>query len=530
MESNYQPARTSPSLNTAAKPLRAAVVVPPIQDFYFSPHRFSTIGASILSDLLKRVGLEVTFVNFPAMVKKGCTMSLPSELSYLKPYILEDETGKASFFKTFKRFGPSLQQCSEMICVLKPDLCFYSCFAFCYATPALQLSKLVKQQCLRAVSVFGGAGVSTYPEYFLRDESVDYTISGEAEVSICDFINYITTPYPEPNKVSGLGWKENGNFRYSPVRLTESEEILCPAMKTGESRAMAYYTVSLSRGCPLECNFCSNWLCHGKNFRRCTDQQIEKIIDEISKSDISSKKTISINFEDDNLLFDYPFWVKTIKSIRNQFPDTQFYAENGIDYRLLNDQKCRELISLGFAQFNFSLGSVNKSVLKTAGRKTDLEHYSAMLSIASQYSLPVITYFICGFKDDSIESIAQNLAFLFKQKTLIGISLFYAVPGICGFEDRSMFDRLAPVLCCGSSAYPWNNSLSTETLISAFRLARIINLSKSQIISSDEKLLLDEIFKTKKLFTILKKKSEISIVEVPNQDHQLVRMVLEMAR
>jgi hypothetical protein len=37
----------------------AAVVVPPLRDFYFTRHRFSSLGAAIVASLLKREGLQV---------------------------------------------------------------------------------------------------------------------------------------------------------------------------------------------------------------------------------------------------------------------------------------------------------------------------------------------------------------------------------------------------------------------------------------------------------------------------------------
>lgn len=509
---------------------RAAVIIPPIQDFYFTAHRFSSIGSHIVVDLLKKAHIPSTLINFPLMMRKGTSIKLPGELSYLKPFIIENETGKASFFRTYKLFGPHLDSCVETISQLQPDICYFSCFAFCYSTPALELCRILKKQFPKIITVFGGAGVSAYPEYFLKDESVDFTLSGEAEINTCDFISYLTSNKPAPESISGLGWKENGTKYFSAVKtVTNADQINCPVIKTEERNKEIFLTVSLSRGCPSGCNFCSNWLCHGKEFRRCTQNTADDIINQITEFCFTSKKTACINFEDDNLLFDYPFWLQIIRTIKNRLPNAKFYAENGIDYRLLNIDRCEELIACGFSQFNFSLGSVNKMIMTNAGRQNHLEKFNTIVSYISKFKIPVITYFICGFKDDTTESVAHNLAFLSKHSTMIGISLYYPVPGIQGFEDRALFDKVPPFLCCGSSAYPWNLSLSTQTMITAFRLTRIINLSKSSFTSLEEKRLLDLFYKHKRLYTFQKTKSgSMEIVEVANQDYELVRLYCEL--
>jgi len=235
-----------------------------------------------------------------------------------------------------------------------------------------------------------------------------------------------------------------------------------------------------------------------------------------------------LNFEDDNLLIDYDFWIDTIKLLNSHFRDISFSAENGIDYRLLNSSNCKELIEMGFTQFNLSLGSVSGEINRSSARSSDLDHYCSLLKIITDFNIPVITYFICGFKEDTPESVARNLAFLSNKETLIGISLFYPVPGIAGYENREIFDLRSSRLCCGSSAFPWNNSLSTQSMITAFRLSRIINLSKAKSVDPLHRQLLEKFFSTGKLFTLQRTQSGLKVIEVSNQDNELVGLYLEM--
>jgi hypothetical protein len=506
------------------KPINATVVIPPIEDFYFTPHRFSSIGATILAALLQNQGLKVSILNFPLMNEKGVKITLPKELSYLKNQIIENETGKTTYFTSYKRFGPPDLLSAQKIIDTKPDICFFSCFAFCYAKTMLQLIKQVKKLSPDTIIIAGGAGVSAYPEFFIRGNLIDYVIAGEAETSIVALIEMLNSAEFHPENVPNLVWKNEDEIAYSLIKKhTLPEEIECPIIKTRETPKTIFLTVSLSRGCPLKCRFCSNWLSHGYEFRHNTIEHLELSIDELKQTDINEEKEVCVNFEDDNLMLDYNYWLQSIDLFKKRFPKARFYAENGIDYRLLDPAKCNHLIDLGLAQFNFSIGSVNDLVLENNNRESDLSRYD---KIVASINVPVITYFICGFEQDTIESIAQNLRFFISRPTLIGISLFYPVPGISGYQDRSIFNSVSPAQCTGSAAYPWNKSLSTKTLITAFRLARYINLSKSKIKSQIEEELVQRIFTTKKLHTIIKTKNGLIIIEVPVQDKTLVEMCL----
>jgi len=149
------------------------------------------------------------------------------------------------------------------------------------------------------------------------------------------------------------------------------------------------------------------------------------------------------------------------------------------------------------------------------------------ISFLSDRAIPSVTYFICGFREDTLATVAANLRYLAKVNTTIGISLFYPVPGIDGFESKKIFDEVSSTLSLGSAAWPWNQSLSTKTMITAFRLSRYINILKQGSRSDEENQLIDLITNKKELFTFVHEKSgKKTMVSVPRQDKDLVKLVL----
>ena len=134
--------------------------------FILHGHRFSGLGAEILSKLLRQNGWEVRLLNFPLQKKKGKRLQLPQPLDYLKPHIIENEEGHLSFFTRYQRFGPSLDECAAQVVSSPPDIVFISCFAFCYADAALELASSIRSEAPDIPIVIGGAGVSAYPDFF----------------------------------------------------------------------------------------------------------------------------------------------------------------------------------------------------------------------------------------------------------------------------------------------------------------------------------------------------------------------------
>ena len=123
--------------------------------------------------------------------------------------------------------------------------------------------------------------------------------------------------------------------------------------------------------------------------------------------------------------------------------------------------------------------------------------------------------------------MAANIAYLAKQPTRIGISLFYPVPGIYDFTDKTIFDAEPVVLCAGSSAFAWNQSLTTAELVTAFRLSRFVNLLKSDSKTDAETDLIQKIIKDQKMYTLIRDNGSRKIIPVEDAANDMVRMFFD---
>lgn len=426
--------------------LKALVVVPPLRDFYFTPHRASFIGANTLLKILQKYNIDSKLFNFPIFKKKSKSISIPKELNYLKKHI-----GKEMFFKDYKLFGHDFENAAQIVAGESPKIVFISCFAFGYAEDSIEFGKYLKKINPQIITAVGGAGVTVYPDYFKNSGTFDFILPGNAEDIVPIFLDQ--------------------KFNIKNLQKIHSTSELIPTIKIKNKQL---FSVVLSTGCPKNCEFCSNHLTQGKKFTLLNDSNL---INQIK--DFCDEK-IHINFEDDNILFAKEHLFRLILEIRDTNKQATFSAENGLDYMLLSIDEAEFLIKNGFSQFNFSLVSKNSSILNANKRNKDFIKFENLITAISSHKIKIFTYFIAGLKNDNFKSVETLISYLQNLPTILGISPFYPVPGIKGFENREIFKNKPAYLTLGSSFYPWNSCMSTEELIQLFCKVRKINLEKGR--------------------------------------------------
>jgi radical SAM superfamily enzyme YgiQ (UPF0313 family) len=211
--------------------MRVAIVIPPIRDFYFTPQRASFLGPLTLSRLLEKAGIEHRVFN--AVRTRGRPIKLPVELSYLSRYL-----GMPGFFREYRRYGIEDEVMALRIAEWNPEIVLISCFAFGYAMDAISLSRTLRRVLPRTVQYAGGAGVSAYPEYFIRHGDFDYAVKGEVDASLAELITR-----PEE-------FHAGDSIITDPRMLIRDASFLPVVAKMHESVDTAYFSTMTPAGFP----------------------------------------------------------------------------------------------------------------------------------------------------------------------------------------------------------------------------------------------------------------------------------------
>lgn len=438
--------------------MKSALIVPPVRDFYFTPQRAAFLGIRTLGLLLNERG--VPYEMFNGVRRRGRRESLPASLEHLRPHL-----GKEYFFGNFYRFGTTEENLAARVREYGPDIIFITSIAFCYAEEAMRTAHACKELMPDVPVVIGGPGPSVYPEYYLRSSAADYAAAGEAECFIDGFLC-------DPSSAPGVWYQEGGilNHVEAPDTPCYFRPVLVPLHETADT---AYYSTMITRGCPKRCSFCPVWR-QFPGFRKAAADDIEEMCAQLK----GSGKQVHINFEDDNVTLDFPWFHNVLETVRRcTGGNFSFSMENGSSFAVLDEEKVRVLKEYNVRQMNLSLISANPDILAENRRGRDTGAFEEAVRLLDRYKIPVIAYIIAGLKGESRNSVMEGVRFLERLPVLIGISAYYPVPGIEGYEDRSFFDAIPPRQCAGSAFMPWHD-ISTPELVDIFIAARRINVVK----------------------------------------------------
>ncbi|HSH05018.1 MAG TPA: radical SAM protein [Anaerolineae bacterium] len=162
-------------------------------------------------------------------------------------------------------YGWSLPKLSQQLQALAPDYILIGHTGSTAAhTTCLQTATAVRQACLQAKIVYGGV----YPSYNAQASldqcpALDVIVCGEGEQTILDLIDAWENNIPMET-VAGLVTREHGQHpRRPPLRNLDDyrpgwELVDWPQYElfgVGRSAGMQF-----SRGCPLTCTYCGQWL------------------------------------------------------------------------------------------------------------------------------------------------------------------------------------------------------------------------------------------------------------------------------
>lgn len=482
----------SPDLSrgTVRATMRAIVAQPSVKDFYFTPHRAAALGAHRVAELLGEGG-DVVVMNLPLLTRRARSMPLPAEFSHLQPFVTPDEFGPTSFFPQFHRYGPRADEAAHLILAQEPDRVFISCFAFCYAAEAIDLAAALRRLRPELWVGIGGAGPSVWPEYFAAAGSshgemgttgveIAPTRGGALPTGALDrhgpLFDSVYVGEAEGLHVGLSAFRKRTAAGSTIHGAGHRTPIIRPVWAVvGENRQHVSVSMSVTRGCPERCGFCSNRLTHGPAFRVPDWGQIEAALCEIAR--VAEGRTLRLNIEDDNILCAEGLLERIAEHLIASGVALSLTAENGLDYRLLDEAMVARLSKLGLRQLNLSLAIEEGPLERSQSRGTRLDHLAKVLDAAAIKGVDAVTYFICGLPGQSAGEVASILRLLRELPTRLGISLYYPVRGLPGSPGDGVLWKVHPRLTAGSSAYPWAG-LSTSQLVTAFRLARYINLER----------------------------------------------------
>ncbi|OWT32790.1 B12-binding domain-containing radical SAM protein [Methanobrevibacter sp. 87.7] len=409
--------------------------------------------------------MKITFINPPQTASKYKFMGViapPLGMSYIAA-VLEKNDYDVSIIDACA-LDYTLEQLSDRVKEENPDIVSISALTPTIGS-ALESAQVVKETIPETKVILGGYHPTFNFEETIHDENVDLVIRGEGEYTMLDLVQTIEKG-GDLSKVKGIVYEEendNGDkiMIVTPDRepIMDLDEFPFPALHL---LPMDHYkllnmdthmsTMITSRGCPVQCSFCSSAAMHGRKIRR---RSIKNIVDEMEhlKYDYGIE---TIAFMDDTFTINK----KRVKDLCNEIMNRNLDMMWGCTARVdtLNEEVLDKMKQAGCICIFMGVESAAQDVLDRMGKRTNINKIKEAFKIAREKKIRTIASVALGMPGDTKKAMNKTIKFVHSLKPNYAIySLATPYPGtrfykeafeknLIKVKDWSKFTLISPIL------------------------------------------------------------------------------------
>jgi anaerobic magnesium-protoporphyrin IX monomethyl ester cyclase len=300
----------------------------------------------------------------------------------------------------------------------------------------IRFAQALREQC--QLLIVGGPLPTCDPELFTDD--FDVIVEGEGEQTIVEVLE----KYQQDRRydsIPGVAYRNkiNGELIHTEARPFEKnlDRISFPARELLPNAQYIRYakkkygysitTVMSTRGCPYECEFCSNVI-FGGSYR---ERSPKNVVDEIEIS--LGLGYARISFADDVFTMKKERVVLVCEEIMQRGLKFKWECLGRVDS--IDKPTALRMKEAGCTRIYFGIESANERVLKLMNKKITPEQARNAVEIAHSSGLEVGAFFILFYPGDTGDSVLQTLRFaLALPLEYLGLSMPYPLPGTKLYE------------------------------------------------------------------------------------------------
>ncbi len=353
----------------------------------------------------------------------------PLGLAYLAAFLNRDHEVDIYNYNG-KEFKQSIKSFLTSIKIKKPDLIGISFNSF-NRWGAFKLLRQIKKIDKEIVIVLGGVHPSTlYSQvfkYFYKD--LDFIIQSEGESSLLNLCQAIEHRR-ELSSISGLVYKDgNGGIVANKVTklVNDLDELSLPnysyAAEEIKQKGIAY--LISSRGCPVNCSFCSTSSFWGQNVRMNSPERIGLEVEHVKR--MGAKRVF---FYDDTFNLGVERTIRIAETLRN------LDVEYAIQCRVtpVNEEMVAKLADSGCRHITWGVETLSESMLSKINKKITRELVKKAFDICAKFTDRMTTsaFFCVGTPGETEATIKETIDYAnvnIRSTHGPGASMLYVLPG-----------------------------------------------------------------------------------------------------
>jgi len=379
--------------------------------------------------------MKVLLLNPPNVFRSGDDfyVTFPLGLAYLGSY-LESHGIEVRVLDSLAGFEPPNERSGEFYRVglrddeiinqvrrFAPDLIGITCAYTVQFPPALEIARKLKQA-IRVPIIIGGAHCSALPLEVMEYDCFDYVSVGEGEGPLLAVCAHLSTGQPLRDIKGLVRRTPEGIAVNDKVPFDNIDRIPRPAhhlfdmgkyinsdySHNGFVMRKPYATMITSRGCPLECTFCSVHNIWGRNNRR---RDVKSTVDEMQhlRDEYGVRE---IHFEDDQLVLNKDYFKSLCEEIAARNLDMVWTTPNGVYVNALDENALRAAKAAGCYQLALAVESGSPRVLKDLMKKSvSLDRGRAVTRAMRQLEMGVYFFFIIGMPGETEEDVLRTIEY-----------------------------------------------------------------------------------------------------------------------
>ena len=329
-----------------------------------------------------------------------------------------------------REFRRSLNYFFNSIRQTKPDLVGISFNSF-NRWGAYKIIKKIKKISRDIMVVLGGVHPSTMHEQVFRYffDYIDFIIQSEGEEPLYRLCNVLESGGDYKN-ISGLVYKDGReNFKVNPVTeiVSNLDDLPLPdySYASGKIKNSEFSYLITSRGCPVNCSFCSTSSFWGQNIRMNSPERVGEEVGYVKS--LGAKR---IFFHDDTFNLGIERTIKLAGILKEK------KIEYAISCRVkpVNEEMIARLVESGCRHITWGVESLSYKILKTIDKKITKEEVKNAFDICAKFSDRMTTgaFFCVGAPGETEETVNETVDYLNKNIKSThgpGASMLYILPG-----------------------------------------------------------------------------------------------------
>lgn len=367
--------------------------------------------------------------------------SPPLNLGYLAAYVREKRKDYEVSILDAEALGMTFENIAVYLGKEKPDIVGITSSTPAYSS-AVKISQICKKVANKIMVVVGGAHPSAFPKITAEEDTIDFVVAGEGEITFFELLGAIEKK-KSFGDINGLAFRDSGRVILNKPRdlISELDSLPFPARdlmphhlyQPPPTKRVSTFKATLltsARGCPYNCNFCSAKVVWARKYRY---RSLQNVIDEIEHC-IKRFNIREFNLTDELFTLKEDRAKAFCEEVINRKLDIAWVCASRAGQ--VTEGLLRLMKKAGCKEINFGLESGDDEILKRMNKDNSLEAARESIRLVKKVGIKTHAGYMIGNLGETEYTIRKTIDFAKELNTDIAAFLITTpLPGTQLYED-----------------------------------------------------------------------------------------------